>query len=485
MKAKRNSQARRRARRGLRARVRSRRCQLRCGATALGITFSAMAMLASEAHGQFGSGYGADTISSDAWAISVDSSGTLLDWYGVGDNDPQPHQLNFAQYFFQIGDDQIRPLSSLNHVNVTYSEVTNSASYFFQSYPDDDPLFNVSLTYGVQGRNRLSSAVTHDLGFTNLSGSPLDITVYGYHDLDLDDTPGDETARRLDDGRIIQSGSSGSTVNVVTSVVREPFAITGDDGYQINDILDSSSIYPMFVPMNQRMSQPQLTSHADGLLSNSGDFEEPGDAEFAFQYHLALSGTNPASEVIRTSYQGAFARILLPDPTVDPDPNDQQFVITDPTPPTKGQGPAFYDPDVAVGYDYVLDAGSGNQFAELYLPTGFGDDIYTLIITDPDHDMFGIEIEVNGYDDQALSYDLTYLGDGDEEFGITSFRILGIETDALVDPTDPYGFPTGLTFLNDNPVQLTQSAISVFVPEPTTLGLMVVGLAGLMRRRGR
>ncbi len=433
----------------------------------MGISFAAMSLLTAET----GYGYGGEArLETEAWAIYVDQSGVLQDWYGVGDN-PRPDQLNLNQYFFRVGDGPLRSLNWLGLQNTTISDVTHSAILDFQSW-GDLPLFNAQLTYQVQGRNRLYSTVTQRLSFTNLSREPLDITVYGYHDLDLDNTPSDEGAKLLPAGDLYQSSTTGSSVRVNTSVVREsPFDITaGPDRYQIGQLPNENSLYNGF------------RDEWIGNLSNGGDFDGPGDAEFAFQYQLSLSGVYPTSEVIRTSYQGVFTRIVLPDPQVDPDPNDQSFVITDPTPAGKGEGPVFYDPDVAVGYDYELTPGSGNQFAELYLPTGYGDNLYTLIITDESHPDYGMEIEVRGWDDTAISFDLTFIDNG-TEYGIDSFRILGIETDANVDPTDPYGFPTGLTFLNHNPIQLTQSAISVFVPEPGTLALLGVGVLGLFARR--
>lgn len=50
--------------------------------------------------------------------------------------------------------------------------------------------------------------------------------------------------------------------------------------------------------------------------------------------------------------------------------------------------------------------------------------------------------------------------------GFARIRVLGIETDALVDPGDPLAFPTGLTFLSAGQIELTMTPITA-VPAPT------------------
>ena len=43
--------------------------------------------------------------------------------------------------------------------------------------------------------------------------------------------------------------------------------------------------------------------------------------------------------------------------------------------------------------------------------------------------------------------------------GVNRFRILGIETDAMVDTEDPLGFPIGLKWVTQDPVSYAQFAI--------------------------
>jgi hypothetical protein len=60
--------------------------------------------------------------------------------------------------------------------------------------------------------------------------------------------------------------------------------------------------------------------------------------------------------------------------------------------------------------------------------------------------------------------------------GVDRFRILGIEPDAELDPTDPSAFVTGLTFTGPGEVQFTQTPITDEVPEPPALPLFAFGL---------
>lgn len=141
----------------------------------------------------------------------------------------------------------------------------------------------------------------------------------------------------------------------------------------------------------------------------------------------------------------------------------------------------YIDPEIAVGYEYVVN--SGPNFASVLLPTGIGDDMFDLFLWN------GTDYEDSGID----------IAGGIEYFfasgGIDRFKIMGIETDAALDPTDVTAFVTGLTFVSGGQVSMSQIPV-VFdtdpqnpsdVPEPPVLGLMFVGLAGsvLLRARSR
>ena len=284
-----------------------------------------------------------------------------------------------------------------------------------------------------------------------------------------DDTVKLRTDRPQDGVR--QSASSGTTLTSFSDIQRGT-VLSNISRYEIGVATDINSIHS------------RLTDGTIGNLSNSGAFSTPSDGEFAFQANLTIPAGTNNNTAVRSVHQGFFANLVMPNPALDPDPTDNEFVFEDDAPAGKGQDPEFYDPIVSVGYDYAITPGSGNQFAELYLPGGFTDGIYTLVITDGDHPLFGQEIEVFG-DQVGASYDFTYLDNLSNEVGIESFRILGIEPEAYVNPADQLGFPTGLTFFNPLvTAQFTQTAITANIPEPASMAtLLAAGLLGLTRRR--
>ncbi len=94
--------------------------------------------------------------------------------------------------------------------------------------------------------------------------------------------------------------------------------------------------------------------------------------------------------------------------------------------------PIFIDPPVAVGYDYATGKGDP-RIATVQLPFGIGDGYYVLKVG-------GSRFVVAGgewFDFRAHGFPR----------GVTDFRVGCIETSAGLDPADPQGFPTGLTFV--------------------------------------
>ncbi|MDV7105576.1 nidogen-like domain-containing protein [Vibrio sp. TH_r3] len=132
----------------------------------------------------------------------------------------------------------------------------------------------------------------------------------------------------------------------------------------------------------------------------------------------------------------------------------------------------FIDPLVAIGYDYVVDSGPNIRTVEL---PSIGDNIFELFLDDG-----------NGGWLFASLIDAGELYDFGTD-GVDAFRIMGIETDAMLDPDDSTAFVTGLTFVEVGDISMSQTPITVDVdiPEPTTITLFSVGLIGLLFTRRR
>ena len=103
----------------------------------------------------------------------------------------------------------------------------------------------------------------------------------------------------------------------------------------------------------------------------------------------------------------------------------------------------FIDPVVAIGYDYIVN--SGPNFQSVLLPTGIGDDQYDLHVFNTGANAF-VDSGVDIAGGIAHNFGLG---------GVDRFRILGIETNAGLDPNDPLAFVTGLTFSGTGQVNMS------------------------------
>jgi hypothetical protein len=125
-------------------------------------------------------------------------------------------------------------------------------------------------------------------------------------------------------------------------------------------------------------------------------------------------------------------------------PTDTIFVFVDPL--TGQRCIKFYDPPVAVGYDYQVT--SGPDFAQVELPVGFTTTGYRLYLG-------------NGQGGFQTSPYATLAGGVPFSLpaGVSEFRILGISSSAQLDPTNPAAFVTGLEFAAQSPVTFDMSPI--------------------------
>ncbi len=186
-------------------------------------------------------------------------------------------------------------------------------------------------------------------------------------------------------------------------------------------------------------------------------------SDTAFDSGLAFSGLLLDGNVIGDG--SSPDNPLLPNGEVTPDGG---FVFNfTPTPNV----PIFIDPDYAVGYTYEIVSGD-NLILSAIFPT--------------------LPFDTDGYDVYSLDDILLATGVYSYTFqsGVTGFKLLDIDLEAMIDPTDGGAFVTGLVFSNGNTVQVTQTPIVVnvpaAVPEPATWGMMLLGfglVGGAVRAR--
>ncbi len=135
-------------------------------------------------------------------------------------------------------------------------------------------------------------------------------------------------------------------------------------------------------------------------------------------------------------------------------------------------GETYYiDPDVAVGYDYMIGAGNPN-FASVVLPAGIGDGLFDLFALDTMGNQSTLAQNLQA--GQVFNF-----GAG----GLAAFRVTGIETSAMLDPLNTTAFVTGLTFTGAGRFTGTQTPLTVFVPntvpEPAPVALVGLALAAM------
>ncbi|MDP7042800.1 MAG: hypothetical protein QF807_02150 [Candidatus Thalassarchaeaceae archaeon] len=116
--------------------------------------------------------------------------------------------------------------------------------------------------------------------------------------------------------------------------------------------------------------------------------------------------------------------------------------------------PIWVDPFVAIGYDYEIS--DGPNFASVMIPFAYGDGMFDIYLWDGTNYAYtGISIATGTH----YSF---------QSGGVDRFSIRGIEVSAEVDPDDPEGFVTSLTFVNSGNVDMAMIPITIFVDDNNT-----------------
>jgi len=165
--------------------------------------------------------------------------------------------------------------------------------------------------------------------------------------------------------------------------------------------------------------------------------------------------TGSIGSIIGTTPENPFLPILN-DPS---NPNGFSFLGV----PVIGGEFFFFDPDVAVGYDYAVTGDA--LFASVLIPTALPNGDSNFILELPGFGNFPL-ISGTPFDLLAVNY-----------LGFSNFRISDIDTMEMLDPTNPLAFVTGLNFTSSGTVNVTQNPIVVNIPEPSSL--LSFGLLGL------
>ena len=136
--------------------------------------------------------------------------------------------------------------------------------------------------------------------------------------------------------------------------------------------------------------------------------------------------------------------------------------FADSAPPLSVGQPQWYDPAVAIGYDYEIS--SGPNFSQVLLAEGYGDGQFELYVAEAAGKFPAVPTATIHADE---AYDFAAQGWPD---GVSKFRILGIEAAAGLDAADTTAFPTALAFTS-----ATEAVQFTMTPIPQTIYVDEVG----------
>ena len=221
--------------------------------------------------------------------------------------------------------------------------------------------------------------------------------------------------------------------------------------------------------------------NSSGVFQSTFDSLGSGNGRFNNPYGIAVDG---GGNIYVSDADNDRVQVFSPF-TSPPGSTPQNPILPTPTPGVPGfrfpnvsvvAGQTFFfDPDVAVGYDYAVTGGPLFSSVLIPAPLPQGDSDFLL--------------ELGGFGNFPLvagtPFDLLSVN----PLGFSNFRISGIDTNELLDPTNPVAFVTGLEFTTAGTVNVTQTPIIQNVPDPVRtpepsgiIGLGILG-GGLVVRR--
>ena len=309
--------------------------------------------------------------------------------------------------------------------------------------------------------------------------------VIGAIEEEVDDGPDDEP--QMDDieltngSAISQSfmGLAGDTVNMSWNYAARDYIPFTDPAFSVLIAPDGTAM----VDVLASTTGPGLVTGSDGI---SGVFTFAEQLTQSGEYTIGFAVTNSGDTILNATLfiddgagecnpscndLGSPENPLLPVDDDTPDSFDFSFVVTEPS------TPIFIDPIIAIGYDYIVS--SGPNMASVILPN----------IGDGEYNIFG-------WDGSDFT---TFLGDAFAgiafdfgPLGVDQFRVLGIETSAMLDPLDDTAFVTGLTFVSAGAVAMSQipvtfdtDSVVTNVSAPSVVSLVGIGFLSLIYLRRR